>query len=84
MYNHIKWDYGVTGYLSEKEKQVCTEIDTIVSNINAQGKNISVIISIEGDNQFHIKNANGSLLCYMSVEQCKYALKGIYVSIMYM
>ena len=42
MYNHIKWDYGVTGYLSEKEKQVCTEIDAIVSNINAQGKNISV------------------------------------------
>lgn len=27
MYNHIKWNYGVTGYLSEKEKQICVECD---------------------------------------------------------
>ena len=28
--NHIKWNYGVTGYLSEKEKRICNEIDALV------------------------------------------------------
>ena len=28
MYNHIKWNYGVTGYLSEKEKQILQKVFT--------------------------------------------------------
>ena len=43
MYNHIKWNYGVTGYLSKKEKQICNEIDALASSIIAKGKDISTI-----------------------------------------
>ena len=84
MYNHIKWNYGVTGYLSEKEKQICNEIDALASSIIAKGKDISVVISIEGGNQFHIKRDTGSLIGYMNAEQCWYALKGIMTSLLYM
>ena len=81
---NIKWDNGVVGILSEKEKQICNEIDALASSIIAKGKDISVVISIEGGNQFHIRNNEDSLIGYLSAEQCKYALKGIVVSIMYM
>ena len=84
MYNHIKWNYGVTGVLDSKEKQLCEEIDALCSNIIAKGKNIYVVISIEGGNQFHIRDAESSLVGYMTAEQCKYALKGMLVAIMYM
>ena len=53
---NIKWDNGVVGYLSESEKELCEKIDREISAINAVSKTeISVIISIEGGNQFHIK-----------------------------
>ena len=77
MYNHIKWNYGVTGYLSEKEKQICNEIDALASSIIAKGKDISVVISIEEGNQFHIRNNGDSLIGYLSAEQCKYAIMGM-------
>ena len=81
---HIKWDYGVKGILDDKEKQLCEEIDALCSNIIARGKEISVAISIEGGNQFHIRDTESSLVGYMTAEQCKYALKGIFVAISYM
>lgn len=84
MYKHIKWDNGITGYLSEREKQICNEIDALISSIIAKGKDVSVVVSIEGGNQFHIRNKGNSLIGYLSAEQCEYALKGIIVSIMYM
>lgn len=84
MYNHIKWNYGVTGILDDKEKQLCDEIDALVSSIITKGKDISVVISIEGGNQFHIRDTESSLVGYMTAEQCKYALKGMLASIMYM
>ena len=72
---NIKWDNGVAGYLSKSEKELCEKIDREISAINAVSKTeISVIISIEGGNQFHIKKDTGSLIGYMNAEQCWYAL----------
>lgn len=82
---NIKWDNGVTGYLSESEKELCEKIDREISTINAVSKTeISVVISIEGGNQFHIKRNTGSLLGYMNADQCFCALEGILVSLLYM
>ena len=82
---NIKWDNGVRGYLSESEKELCEKIDREISAINAVSKTeISVVISIEGGNQFHIKKDTGSLIGYMNEEQCWYALKGIMASLLYM
>ena len=80
---HIKWDYDISGYLSEKEKKNCKEIDKLIETLHSKNKNISVVITIEGGNQFHIRNNEESLLGYMTAEQCKYALKGILVCIYY-
>ena len=50
---NIKWDNGVTGYLSESEKELCEKIDREISAINAISKTeISVAISIECGKQF--------------------------------
>lgn len=83
---NIKWDNGVTGYLSESEKELCEKIDREISAINAISKTgISVAISIECGNQFLIKKNNtGSLLGYMNADQCFCALEGILVSLLYM
>lgn len=83
---NIKWDNGITGYLSTSEKALCEKIDREISAINAISKTeISVVISIEGGNQFHIKKNNtGSLLGYMNADQCFCALEGILVSLLYM
>ena len=35
---NIKWDNGVTGYLSESEKELCEKIDREISAINAISK----------------------------------------------
>lgn len=81
---NIKWDNGVRGYLSTSEKELCKKIDREISAINAVSKTeISVVISIEGGNQFHIKKDTGSLIGYMNAEQCWYALKGIMTSSLY-
>lgn len=82
---NIKWDNGATGYLSKREKELCEKIDREISAINAVNKTeISVVISIEGGNQFHIKKDTGSLIGYMNAEQCWCALRGIMTSLLYM
>lgn len=82
---HIRWEYGVKGILDTRERQLCEEIDVLCSNIIEKGKEISVVISIEGGNQFHVRDSeNHNLIGYMSAEQCKYVLWGILVDIMYM
>lgn len=82
---NIKWDNGVREYLSTSEKELCKKIDREISAINAISKTeISVVISIEGGNQFHIKKDTGSLIGYINAEQCWYALKGIMASLLYM
>lgn len=82
---NIKWDNGVVGYLSENEKELCGKINREISTINTVSKTeISVVISIESGNQFHIKKDTGSLIGYMNAEQCWYALKGIMTSLLYM
>ena len=75
---NIKWDNGVTGYLSKSEKELCEKIDREISAINTVSKTeISVVISIEGGNQFHIYNGEKRILSYMTAEQCKYAIMGM-------
>ena len=82
---NIKWNSGVAGYLSKSEKELCKKIDREISAINAVSKmEISVVISIECGNQFHIKKDTDSLIGYMNAEQCWYALKGIMTSLLYM
>ena len=80
---YIKWDYNISGYLSEEEKRNCKAIDKYLEILHSQNKNISVVISIDGGNQFHIKNNEESLIGYMTAEQCKYALRGILVCTYY-
>lgn len=53
---YIKWDYDILGYLSEEEKRNCEAIDKYLEILHSRNKNISVVISIDGGNQFHIKN----------------------------
>ena len=74
MYNHIKWHYGVTGYLSEKEKEHCLLIDGLLDSCE---EDVYVVITIEGGNQFHIYNGEKRILNYMTAEQCKYAIMGM-------
>ena len=82
---NIKWDNGVVGYLSKSEKELCEKIDREISAINAVSKTeISVVNSMECDNQVQIKKDTGSLIGYMNAEQCLYALKGIMTSLLYM
>ena len=52
----------------------CEAIDKYLEILHSQNKNISVVISIDGGNQFHIKNNEESLIGYMTAEQCKYCL----------
>lgn len=80
---YIKWDYDILGYLSKEEKRNCEAIDKYLEIPHSRNKNISVVISIDGGNQFHIKNNEESLIGYMTAEQCKYALRGILVCIYY-
>lgn len=80
---YIKWDYDILGYLSKEEKRNCEAIDKYLEILHSRNKNISVVISIDGGNQFHIKNNEESLIGYMTAEQCKYALRGILVRIYY-
>lgn len=80
---YIKWDYDILGYLSEEEKRNCEAIDKYLEILHSRNENISVVISIDGGNQFHIKNNEESLIGYMTAEQCKYALRGILVCIYY-
>ena len=80
---YIKWDYDNLGYLCEEEKRNSEAIDKYLEILHSRNKNISVVISIDGGNQFHIKNNEESLIGYMTAEQCKYALRGILVFIYY-
>lgn len=74
---YIKWDYDILGYLSKEEKRNCEAIDKYLEILHSRNKNISVVISIDGGNQFHIKNNEESLIGYMTAEQCKEMLPDI-------
>ena len=83
---NVRWEYGIRGALDDKEKKFCDEMDAICDSLIANGKSIYVAISIEGGNQFHIReNRDGItyLIGYMTAEQCLYALKGIYAAVKY-
>lgn len=79
-FKHIKWQYGVTGYLDDIEKEKCKMIDGYLEEIRENGFDISVEISIEGGNQFHILKDGKREITYINATACKDILYGVYMA----
>lgn len=78
---NIKWEYGVAGHLSEKEWKFCEPIEAIICAINKYGHDISVQVSIENGNKWHILNGNKWVTGYLDVEVCRNVLFGMYLAV---
>ena len=79
-FKYIKWNYGVTGYLDDIEKEKCKMIDGYLEEIRENGFDISVEISIEGGNQFHILKDGKREITYINATTCKDILYGAYMA----
>lgn len=79
-FKYIKWQHGVEGYLDESETKNVEGMIYWLKKLNNMGKRISVMISIENGNQFHIFSEGHRITCYMTAEQCKYTIYGIYAA----
>ena len=77
-FKHIKWQGGVVGYLDDIEKEKCRMIDGYLDEIRNNKYDISVEISIENGNQFHILKNGKREIGYISVSTCKDILYGAY------
>lgn len=73
---YIKWQHGVTGYLDDIEKEKCKMIDSYLEEIRNAGFDISVEISIESGNQFHILRDGKREIGYINANTCKDILYG--------
>lgn len=81
-FKNIEWDLGVKGYLDESEKKNVEAIDSCCETLKKHGKQIVVVIRIDGGNEFDIYNDKCQRIMYsMTAEQCKYAVYGIYAAI---
>lgn len=78
---YIKWQYGVVGYLDDIEKEKCKMIDSYLEKIRNAGFDISVEISIEGGNQFHILRDGKREIGYTNANTCKDILYGAYMAV---
>lgn len=78
---YIKWQYGVVGYLDDIEKEKCKMIDSYLEKIRNAGFDISVEISIEGGNQFHILRDGKREIGYINANTCKDILYGAYMAV---
>lgn len=78
---YIKWQYGVVGYLDDIEKEKCKMVDSYLEEIRNAGFNISVEISIEGGNQFHILRDGKREITYINANTCKDILYGAYMAV---
>lgn len=76
---YIKWQHGVAGYLGDIEKEKCKMIDGYLEEIRENGFDISVEISIEGGNQFHILKDGKREITYINATTCKDILYGAYM-----
>lgn len=76
---YIKWQYGVTGYLDDIEKEKCKMIDSYLEKIRENSFDISVEISIESGNQFHILKDGKREITYINATTCKDILYGAYM-----
>lgn len=80
-FKYIKWQYGVIGYLDALEKWKCKMIDGYLCVIRDSGFDISVEISIEGGNQFHILKNGERKISYINANTCKDILYGAYMAV---
>lgn len=80
-FKYIKWQYGVIGYLDALEKEKCKMIDVYLGAIRDYGYDISVEISIEGGNQFHILKNGEREISYINANTCKDILYGAYMAV---
>lgn len=78
---YIKWQHGVIGYLDDIEKEKCKMIDSYLEEIRNAGFDISVEISIEGGNQFHILRDGKREITYINATTCKDILYGAYMAV---
>lgn len=80
-FKYIKWQHGVVGYLDDIEKEKLKIIDDYLYMIRQANYNISVEISIEGGNQFHILEDGKREISYIDVITCKDILYGAYMAV---
>ena len=80
-FKYIKWQNGVTGYLDDLEKEKCKMINGYLCEIRESGYDISVEISIEGGNQFHILKNGKREIGYINANTCKDILYGSYMAV---
>lgn len=78
---YIKWQHGVAGYLDDIEKEKCKMIDSYLEKIRNAGFDISVEISIESGNQFHILRNGKREITYINANTCKDILYGAYMAV---
>nr|DAR20332.1 MAG TPA: hypothetical protein [Caudoviricetes sp.] len=80
-FKYIKWQGGVVGYLDDLEKEKCRMIDEYLCVIRDSGFDISVEISIEGGNQFHVLKNGKREIGYINANTCKDVLYGAYMAV---
>lgn len=80
-FKYIKWQYGITGYLDDIEKEKCKMIDYYLTEIRNANYDISVEISIEGGNQFQILKNSKREIGYINANTCKDILYGAYMAV---
>lgn len=78
---YIKWQHGVAGYLDDIEKEKCKMINGYLELIRNAGFDISVEISIESGNQFHIFRDGKREITYINANTCKDILYGAYMAV---
>lgn len=78
---YINWKYGVKGYLSDYENAKLAQIKTLLNDIQRHGCNITVEITIENGNQFHIYKDGKIVFGYNSINQCLDILCGASLAI---
>lgn len=81
VFKNIKWQGGVVGYLDDIEKEKCGMIDGYLDEIRNNKYDISVEISIEGGNQFHILKNDKREIGYINASTCKDILYGAYMAV---
>lgn len=78
---YINWKYGVEGYLSDYEEAKLGQMKTLLNYIQKYGCNITVEITIENGNQFHIYKDRKIVFGYNNINKCLDILYGAYLAI---
>lgn len=78
---YINWKYSVEGYLSDYEEAKLGQMKTLLNYIQKYGRNITVEITIENGNQFHIYKDGKIVFAYNNINKCLDILCGAYLAI---